>query len=52
MEGFCLENIKIQSTYLNFAKQIEELTLEKKPNLILNVDGYIAAILLDLLTAE
>jgi ATP-citrate lyase alpha-subunit len=27
---------------------VESLTLEKKPNLILNVDGHIAAIFLDI----
>ena len=36
------------STYLSFAKEVENLTLEKKANLILNVDGYIAAMLLDI----
>jgi len=36
------------SEYLSFAKQVETLTLEKKSNLILNVDGYIAAMLLDI----
>lgn len=34
--------------YLDFAKSVESLTLEKKSNLILNVDGYIAAMLLDI----
>lgn len=34
--------------HLIFAKSVESLTLEKKPNLILNVDGYIAAMLLDI----
>ena len=34
--------------HLDFARQVAELTLEKKPNLILNVDGYIAALLLDI----
>jgi len=34
--------------HLAFAKSIEALTLEKKANLILNVDGYIAAMLLDI----
>lgn len=33
---------------LNFALEVEKLTLEKKPNLILNVDGHIAAIFLDI----
>lgn len=36
------------SKYLDFAKSVESLTLEKKSNLILNVDGYIAAMLLDI----
>lgn len=34
--------------HLKFAKAVEELTLEKKPNLILNVDGVIAAMFLDI----
>lgn len=34
--------------HLNFALAVEEITLEKKCNLILNVDGYIAVMLLDL----
>lgn len=38
--------------YLSYALQIEKITSAKKPNLILNVDGTIAAILLDLLTFE
>ncbi len=37
------------STHIDFAKAVEKLTLEKKPNLILNVDGHIAALLLDLM---
>lgn len=37
-----------QNTHLDFAKSVEALTLEKKANLILNVDGYIAAMLLDI----
>ncbi|MFA6005839.1 MAG: citrate/2-methylcitrate synthase [Patescibacteria group bacterium] len=38
--------------YLKYAQQVEKITSAKKPNLILNVDGTIAAILLDLLTSE
>lgn len=34
--------------YLKFALEVEKLTLEKKSNLILNVDGYIAAMMLDI----
>jgi ATP citrate (pro-S)-lyase len=39
-------------TYLKFAKSVEEVTTSKKGNLILNVDGTIAALLLDLLASE
>jgi citrate synthase len=42
----------IKSVYLTYALQIEKITSAKKPNLILNVDGTIAAIMLDLLTSE
>lgn len=38
--------------YLNFAKGVELVTTSKKANLILNVDGTIAAIMLDLLESE
>lgn len=38
-------------THLDLAKQVEQLTTQKKPNLILNVDGHVAAILLDMLVA-
>ncbi len=34
--------------YFSYALEVESLTLEKKPNLILNVDGHIAVILLDI----
>jgi len=34
--------------YLNYALEVEKLTLEKRFNLILNVDWYIAAMLLDI----
>lgn len=37
------------SDHIAFAKGVESLTLEKKPNLILNVDGHIAALLLDMM---
>jgi citrate synthase len=37
-----------QRKYLDYALAVEELTLEKLPNLILNVDGHIAAIFLDI----
>ena len=38
--------------YLDFAKAVEVITTGKKPNLILNVDGALAAIMLDLLVHE
>jgi len=38
--------------YLKFAKGVEKVTSSKKGNLILNVDGAIAAILLDILESE
>lgn len=38
--------------YLNFAKSVEKVTSNKKANLILNVDGAIAAILLDILSEK
>ncbi|HEX4662240.1 MAG TPA: citrate/2-methylcitrate synthase, partial [Candidatus Saccharimonadales bacterium] len=38
--------------YLDFARGVEAITTDKKGNLILNVDGTIAAILLDLLEQE
>ena len=37
-------------THFTLAKAVEVLTLEKKPSLILNVDGHIAALLLDFMT--
>lgn len=38
--------------YLNFALEVQAVTTAKKGNLILNVDGAIAAILLDILESE
>lgn len=38
--------------FTEFAKAVETVTVSKKGNLILNVDGAIAAILLDLLSEE
>lgn len=38
--------------HLNKAREVEALTLEKKPNLILNVDGIIAAGMLDILSEK
>lgn len=42
----------IPHPHLDFALSIAKLTTAKKPNLILNVDGALAAVLLDLLTYE
>ena len=42
----------IPHPHLDFARAVESITTGKKPNLILNVDGALAAILLDLLTHE
>ncbi len=36
----------------DFAKGVEEITTQKKGNLILNVDGHIAALMLDILEQE
>jgi len=38
--------------YTMFAKQVERITTNKKSNLILNVDGAIAAVMLDLLAEK
>lgn len=38
--------------YLTFARGVEAVTASKKGNLILNVDGCIAAVMLDLLESE
>lgn len=43
---------EIQHPHLDFALKVEKLTTAKKPNLILNVDGTLAAVMLDLLTEE
>ncbi len=42
----------ISHPHLDFALNIEKLTTAKKPNLILNVDGALAAVMLDLLSHE
>ena len=38
--------------YLQFARRVESVTTKKKANLILNVDGMIAAVMLDILESE
>ncbi len=48
-----LKNLgKMPTPHLDFARKIEKLTTAKKPNLILNVDGALGAILLDVLMHE
>lgn len=42
----------IPHPHLDFAQEVAQLTTSKKPNLILNVDGTLAAVLLDLLVHE
>ncbi|MBP6882617.1 MAG: hypothetical protein KBC15_03645 [Candidatus Levybacteria bacterium] len=41
-----------EKKYSSFAKSVEKVTVAKKGNLILNVDGAIAAILLDILSEK
>lgn len=38
--------------YLNYARAVEEITTQKKGNLILNIDGVIGALMLDILESE
>lgn len=45
------DNLK-EHPYFDFAKGVEAITTQKKGNLILNVDGHIAALMLDVLTLE
>jgi ATP citrate (pro-S)-lyase len=44
--GFARENFQ-SHTYLDYALSVEKITLEKAENLILNVDGCMAALFLD-----
>ncbi len=41
-----------EKKFTSFAKNVEKVTTEKKANLILNVDGAIAAVLLDILSEK
>jgi succinyl-CoA synthetase alpha subunit len=41
-----------QKRFSTFAKEVENVTVSKKGNLILNVDGAIAAVLLDMLSEK
>ena len=38
--------------YLSFARSVEAITTQKKGNLILNIDGMIGAVMLDILVSE
>ncbi len=42
----------LEARFTNFAKGVEKVTVAKKGNLILNVDGAIAAVLLDILSEK
>lgn len=46
-----IENLT-QKRFTNFALEVEKITTAKKGNLILNVDGAIAAVLLDILSEK
>ncbi len=48
---FAKENIP-QTPHLTYTLQVEQLTLQKTENLILNVDGCMAAVFLDALTSS
>ena len=49
LNNFIRDNFpkEVDLNITNFAKQVEEITLKKKNNLILNVDGFIAVSILD-----
>ncbi|OGH12233.1 MAG: hypothetical protein A2776_01790 [Candidatus Levybacteria bacterium RIFCSPHIGHO2_01_FULL_40_10] len=42
----------LEAKFTNFAMEVEKITVAKKGNLILNVDGAIAAVLLDILSEK
>lgn len=42
----------LKARFTNFARDVEKVTVAKKGNLILNVDGAIAAVLLDILSEK
>lgn len=48
LKSFATKNLKA-TNYLKYALNVEKETLKKKNNLILNVDGTIAAVFLDIL---
>ncbi len=43
-----VKSLNIKTPYLDFALQVEQVTAAKKDNLILNVDGTMAAVLVDI----
>jgi ATP citrate (pro-S)-lyase len=49
LDNFISDNFpkEVALNITNFAKQVEEITLKKKNNLILNVDGFIAVSIID-----
>jgi ATP citrate (pro-S)-lyase len=47
-----IKKYNVDGPYLKFARQVEAITLSKKAQLILNVDGAIAAIALDILQTK
>uniref|UniRef100_F1KSZ0 ATP-citrate synthase n=1 Tax=Ascaris suum TaxID=6253 RepID=F1KSZ0_ASCSU len=51
LKNFALDRTKFgqETPLLNFALQVEKITTAKKPNLILNVDGAIGVIFVDIL---
>ena len=48
MAEFAKENFPC-TPLLDYAREVEQITTKKKPNLILNVDGCIAVCFVDLL---
>lgn len=42
----------LEAKFTNFAREVEKITVAKKGNLILNVDGAIASVLLDILNEK
>ena len=51
LKQFAQDNFQ-EMKYLNYALEIEKITLQKSDNLILNVDGCIAALFLDALSSS
>ena len=48
MKNFLNQNFK-NMEYTNYALEVEQVTLKKRSNLILNIDGLIAVSLIDVL---